>query len=245
MIYDMHCHLYEFSNEEIENILEKEKDLRIVAVSDDLTSLKRTIELQELYPERVVACAGFHPWKIGKVSLAELDDILRIIYRRDILCIGEVGLDKKFVPETIDLQYKVFRRFLEVAQDLETMLNIHSPNAWKDVLSLLKEFEIKKAMFHWYTGPLNLIETIGGMNYKISINAAVLIQKKHQEVVKKAPLEYIVLESDGPYEYKGLRLTPLIIKRTAEEIAKIKSINVDEVLKFALDNSLKLLNFHR
>ena len=245
MIYDMHCHLYEFSNEEIEDIFEKDKELKIVAVSDDLSSLRRTIELQELYPERVIVCAGFHPWNIGKVSLTELDDILRTIYRRDILCIGEVGLDKKFVPETIDLQYEVFKRFLEVARDLDAMVNIHSPNAWKDVLSLLKEFEIKRAMFHWYTGPLSLIEAIGEMGYKISINAAVLIQKKHQEVVKRASLEYIVLESDGPYEYRGLRLTPLMVRRAAEEIAKIKNVNVDEVLKFALNNSLKLLNFHR
>ncbi len=241
-IYDMHCHLYKFDDSEINEILRKDKELMIVAVSDDLNSLKRTLEIYQQYPERVIVCAGFHPWNVGKVPLAEINEILRIVYRRDIVCLGEVGLDRKFVPKTINDQYMVFRKFLEASKELGVMLNIHAPNAWKEALDLLQKYDIEKAMFHWYTGPIDLIDVIGELGYRISINPAIEIQKKHQNVAKKASLRYIVLESDGPYEYRGLRLTPLMVREAAREVAKIKNVGLDEVLEKALANSLYLLH---
>jgi TatD DNase family protein len=244
LIIDMHCHLYEFDDNEIEEILGKNRDLVIVAVSDDLSSFRRTLALQERFPERVVACAGFHPWNIGKVSLGEIEEILRLAYKNDVVCIGEVGLDKKFVPETFDMQITIFKTFLRFARDIDAFVNIHAPDAWRDVLLLLKDFNINRAMFHWYTGPLDLIPVIGEEGYKISINPAIVIQKKHKKVAEVAPLEYMVFESDGPYEYKGLRLTPLMIKRSLEEVSKIKGLNIKVVAEKALLNSLRLLNHY-
>ncbi len=241
MIIDMHCHLYEFSDDEIFRILEQDKELIIVAVSDDLNSLIRTLELWEAFPERVIPCAGFHPWNIEKRSINEVDDIIRIAERMDLTCLGEVGLDRKFVPQTIDIQHKIFEKFLKASKDLDAFLNIHAPDAWRETLELLIENDIERAMFHWYTGPLDLIDIIGERGYKISINPAVLIQKKHRRVAEVTPLEYMVFESDGPYEYRGLRLTPLLIKRAVEEVSKIKGVKVDDVIRKAHYNSMRLL----
>jgi TatD DNase family protein len=95
-IYDMHSHFYEYSDDEIERILAEDKDIVVVAVSDDVESALRTIEIWERYPERVVPCIGFHPWNLkeGRGALEALE-ALRLAYRFDVPCIGEVGLDRK------------------------------------------------------------------------------------------------------------------------------------------------------
>ncbi len=240
-IYDMHVHLYEFGDSEIEEMLTKNPDLVLVAVSDDLDSLERTLRLYEAYPDRIVPCAGFHPWSIGEAPLSQVDEILRIAYRSDVACIGEVGLDKKFVPHTWETQLEVFKRFLEYAAEVDSFVNVHSPDAWQDALSLLLSSGVGKAMFHWYTGPQDLIPVIGEAGYKVSLNPALKIQKKHLAIARTVPLEYIVLESDGPYNYRGLRLTPLLIKEAVDVIAKERRVNALDVLEAAKVNSERLI----
>lgn len=240
-MYDMHCHCSEFEWRELEDILEKLRELVIVAVSEDVESLRETIELSNTYRGRIVACAGFHPWLIGERSLGELEEVLRIAYRRGIACYGEVGLDRKFVPQTWDVQVKVFERILREARETSTLLNIHAPDAWADVLALLLDYEIERALFHWYTGPTWLIPAIGEAGYKVSINVALRIQRKHQAIAREAPLEYIVTESDGPYNYRGLRLSPLMIPETIDLIAKLKGVSAVEVREAVARNAERLL----
>jgi len=241
-IYDMHVHLYEFSDNEIRDIIEGDPDIVLVAVSDDYESLERTLKLHEEYPERIVPCAGFHPWNIGETPLYQVDEILRTAYRLDIDCIGEVGLDRKFVPQTWETQIEVFRKFVRYAVEVDGFLNIHSPDAWQDALSMLLDAGVRKAMFHWYTGPQNLLPTIGEAGFKVSLNPALKIQRKHLAIARIAPLDYIVLESDGPYNYRGLKLTPLLIREAVSLIAKEKGVNESTVLEAAESNSERLLS---
>ncbi len=241
-IYDMHCHAYEFDSDEIIEILEKTPSLKIVAVSDDLESFHKTLELHDIFPEKIIPCAGFHPWNVGKLSLHEVEEVIRHAYKYGIHCIGEVGLDKKFVDlNTWPTQQAVFTRFLQVAKELDAYVTVHSPYAWREALTLMVELGVEKAMFHWYTGPLNLIDEIASSGYYISINPALKIQSKHRRVAEYTPLEHMVFESDGPYNYRGLRLSPIMIHETIEEIASLKKVSVDTVLSYASLNSERLL----
>jgi len=240
-IYDMHCHLHEFSDDSIHKLFDEARNITVVAVSDDLESLLRTLKISEEYRDRIIVCAGFHPWNIGEKPISEVQEIIRIAYRHDLNCIGEVGLDLKFVPETISIQENVFKTFLKFASEVDAFLNIHAPNAWDRVLSLLIDFEIKRGLFHWYTGPHDLINVIGSSGLMISINPAVKIQKKHKRVVEETPLRLMVFESDGPYNYRGLKLNPLMIMDAMEEVAKIKNVSVTEVIHYAMINSEKVI----
>ncbi len=241
-IYDMHCHAYEFDTGEIADILENAPNIRIVAVSDDLESFYKTLELHDLFPEKIIPCAGFHPWNIGKRSLQEVDEVIRQAYKNGIHCIGEIGLDKKFVdPNTWPAQQAIFTRFLQVANELDAYVTVHSPYAWREALTLMVEIGVENAMFHWYTGPLDLIDEIISSGYYISINPALKIQSKHRRVAEHTPLEHMVFESDGPYNYRGLRLSPLMIYETIEEVASLKKVSVDTVLSHASLNSERLL----
>ncbi len=242
-IYDMHCHTHDFTPAEIENFIEQLRDLKIVSVSEDLETFNKTLELYMMFPDIIIPCSGLHPWNIGKVTLQEVEELIRQTYRNDIFCIGEVGLDKKFVdPTTWSAQIDVFSKFLKLATEIDAYVTIHSPGAWREALTLLVEYNVRKAMFHWYTGPKELIDKITVAGFYISINPALKIQKKHQEIARITPLEYLVLESDGPYNYRGLRLSPLMIPESISLIAQLKDISKDLVASRAAENSRKLLN---
>ncbi|MEB3779925.1 MAG: TatD family hydrolase [Desulfurococcales archaeon] len=242
LVYDMHSHFYEFPSGDVEAILEGDKSLIIVAVSDDRYSLNETLELYASYPDRIVPCAGFHPWSIRERSIIEAEYIARMAFRLGLRCIGEVGLDKKFLDlDTWRIQLEVFSLFIDVAREIDAFMNIHAPGAWRDVLRLLVERDVRKAMFHWYTGPLDLIDVIGSHGYKVSINPAIRIQAKHKEVARSTGLEYMVFESDGPYNYRGLRLNPLMVRETIKYVADIKGVSTEEVLQHAMANSERLI----
>jgi Mg-dependent DNase len=242
IVYDVHCHLHEFKVEDLEGLFNADRGLRVIAVSDDLESSLRTLELEKTYPDRVVACVGLHPWSIGEEPLHKAEVIVRLAEREGVRCVGEVGLDARFLPRhTWDIQVRVFRTFLELSRDLGAFLNIHAPDAWRSVLGELIQGDVRKAVFHWYTGPVELVDVIGGRGYMISVNPAIKVQEKHARVAQVAPLDYMVFESDAPYSYRGLNLNPLMIREVIDLVAKLKNVDVSDLISRARWNSERLL----
>ncbi len=235
-IVDSHIHLYEFSETEIRRF----KDYILLAVSDEVSSSYKTISLSLLY-ENVIPAVGIHPWEVDKASKKDLEKIKELIEKYDIKVLGEVGLDKKFVPHIFEKQLEVFKFFLELAKEYDLSLNLHAPDAWREVFDLLIKYDIKKAYFHWYTGPLDLLEEIKNKGYFIGINPAIKIQKKHQEILKHADLKIILTESDGPYDYRGLKLSPNLIELTLEYISKVKNISIEKLKEIIQNNLAKFL----
>ncbi len=236
-IVDAHCHLHEFQDVTIEKICTR---YTIVAVSDDEQSSLRTLKLAEKY-ETVIPCVGIHPWMIDKVTSEEIERTLRLCDKA--MCIGEVGLDTKFVPETIDRQREVFVKFVRIARELSLPINLHCAGTWQEVYDIVMKYDIDKAIFHWYTGPLELVDKIVNHGFYISINPAVKIQKKHQEVARRVPLSSLLLESDGPYEYRGLKLEPFLIENELVDIlAKLKGVSKEEIIMSCRENIKRIFN---
>lgn len=237
--YDMHIHLYEYEDPEA---AASTPGTLLVAVSDDQASLYKTVELSHSY-DNVIPCAGYHPWNLKNGgSIQEALEVARTAYRLGIHCIGEVGLDTKFLPSpTLPMQEEIFKVFLDLARELDAYVTIHSPGAWGRVLSMLVDAGVGKAMFHWYTGPLSLIDEIVAVNYYVSINPAIAIQEKHRRVAEIAPLDHMVFESDGPYVYRGVRLGPELIPRSISLVAELKGVPEEIVREVAARNSHRLL----
>lgn len=234
---DVHAHLYEYDDNTIREIVSR-GDIIIVAVGDDFESSRRIVELSRTYSGSIVACVGLHPWSVKNLgeSLKEALNITRLALENNIRCLGEVGLDTRFVPETIDVQREVFKIFLETARDHKLVLNIHAAGTWDEVYRLLLRYDIPYANLHWYTGPLNLLNDLAQNGYSISINPAVRIQEKHQKVVEVAPLEMLLTESDAPYEYRGIRMHPSMVASVVEEIARIKNMETRVVRETVREN---------
>jgi len=229
---DTHVHGHEYPREELA-VFTGKAGLVLVAVSDDYESSRKTIEAARKL-QGIVPCVGVHPWtvdELGRNAIEEARKVIDLAVREHVSCLGEIGLDTKFVGRSIDLQREVFHLFLEAARDYGLRLNLHTAGTWREVYDLIVRYDIGYANFHWYTGPLDLIEPIVHHGFTLSINPAVKIQRKHREVVKAAPLEALLTESDGPYRYRSIEMNPLLVPEVVAEIASIKGLEDVEAVR--------------
>lgn len=222
-LVDAHCHLHEFSVEEIERY----QRYRIIAVSDDLESSLRTLKIAKKF-DNVTPCIGLHPWEVGEKGWEGARKILELAPRA--WCLGEIGLDKLFTPQTFNLQLKIFKTFLEASREYGLPVNLHAAGAWREVFELVRRYGIEKAIFHWYSGPLDLLKEIVDNGYFITVNPTVTINRKHMRALQTVELESLLTESDGPYKYRGFYLKPELVSKVVKVIAEVKEVEEEEVI---------------
>lgn len=221
-------HLHEFERKDVEEFVSS--GMVLVAVSDDYESSLKTLELRDSYPESVVACVGIHPWQIPEegIPVEVLEATVDLVREAD--CVGEVGLDLKFVPQTFNAQVRVLCRLAEEAVRLGKTLNVHAAGAWREVLDMLLKLGGASAIFHWYTGPEELLPLLREKGFFVTVNPALKIQKRLREIAVKLPEDLLLLESDGPYDYRGLKLSPRAIPDLIEELARLRGTPPDALL---------------
>lgn len=235
---DAHVHIYGYSIDTVKRFI-RDLEIILLGVAEDLSSSMKVLELSSKV-NSLIPAVGIHPWNIKDSSYSELEKVLEIA--KSVRILGEIGLDKRFARESIDKQLEFLEKFLSFASENDLRVNLHTLDAWRDVFELLVRYEISGAIFHWYSGPIDLLNEIDAQGYFITINPAVKFQKKHREILKKAPIEMILTESDGPYNYKGVNLSPALIPDTVKEIARVKEIEEKEVKKIIYKNFQRYLS---
>ena len=238
MYFDAHCHLHEFDEKEVEEF----EGYVIAAVSDDVESSRKTMRMAK-ERKNVIPCFGIHPWVVDKASMNNIDEIEALVSRAELCGLGEVGLDKRFVPQTFSRQMKFFEEFVKMAVEYGVPLNVHAAGAWREVYEVLLRRDVEKALLHWYTGPLDLLEEVTAKGYFISINPAMEVQKRHMMVAIEVDLKRVLIESDGPYNYRGLKLTPKLIPKTLEGLARARGLRVEDLGSIVESNFRALFGF--
>jgi TatD DNase family protein len=224
MLIDAHCHAHALDEEVLRRI---EDRMIVIAVSEDLESSLKTLSLIEKF-ENIMPFIGVHPWSLEEITRQEIDDVVALIERRDdVKGIGEVGLDGR--RRNREKQVEIFKIFCKLSAEYDLPMNIHARDAWREVLEVLRRMDVESAIIHWYNGPLEMLEEIRESGYMITINPAARIQPKHREVIEEAPIDMILTESDGPYEYRGLSLRPDMVADLIKLIAEVKGMTVEDV----------------
>lgn len=114
--------------------------------------------------------------------------------------IGEIGLDfSKEGYATKDDQIEVLHELLSVIRSKKKIVSVHSRKAEKELLALLCEYEIENVVFHWYSGPVDLIPDILAQGYYFSVNEAMCMSKNGRAIIEKIPRERLLTETDAPY----------------------------------------------
>jgi len=160
MYVDAHIHLYAeeydgIRDEVLKRAAENDVDLILSVAEDSETSLQN-LDLLNRYRERyrIYIGIGIHPY----TAINNPDDLERVVdliaqHHDSIICIGEVGLDRKYnnSMKMWDKQVEAFETMIQLSKDLLKPLNIHSRRAARDVLTLLRKHDVREAYFHWYT----------------------------------------------------------------------------------------------
>ena len=114
--------------------------------------------------------------------------------------IGEIGLDfSKEGYATKDDQIEVLHELLSAIRGKKKIVSVHSRKAEKELLALLCEYEIENVVFHWYSGPVDLIPDILAQGYYFSVNEAMCLSKNGRAIIEKIPRERLLTETDAPY----------------------------------------------
>ncbi len=250
MVYklvDSHAHLDEL--DDLEAAIERAKRngvTLIIAVGSDYESNSQTLDIAQRHQPYIYPALGFHPWSL---ETAVVDHNLKFIEENieNIVAIGEIGLDyhKELIKRAgKDLQKQVLNRLLEIARSHSKPVIIHSRYAWRDSFTLVKEARIERAVFHWYSGPANVLREILNQGYFVSATLAADYHEEHRRAIKEAPLESLLLETDSPVVYsQGTefehKAEPSDVVRVLHAVARLKGIEPSIVASETAANAVR------
>lgn len=237
-LIDAHCHINEYSEDEIRSF----GNIRITGVSMDLESSKINLELAKKF-ENIDPFVGLHPWNLHK-NFDEIDEISKLIISGGVAGIGEVGVDARFAKAPMKEQLRIFSEMCGLAVEYKLPLNVHALGGWAEVVKTGVRLGVESLLLHWYTGPIELLKEIREAGYFISINPAIAIQQRHMQILRDADIDIILTESDGPYTYRGLNLSPKSLPSLLQTIAEVKGLKVQEAADIIRENYLRFLGRH-
>ena len=250
---DTHTHIYDeaFAGEEDEVIKRAKQAGVSVMLQPDVDSRERDamFALVDRHPDELHAMLGLYPGSVDKGWRDEIDAMLR--YRgRNVVALGEIGLDYHYGAEFAAEQREAFRIQMELAAEMDLPVNIHLREATDDFFRIMDDcahLHVRGSL-HAFSGSYETFQRVRKYgDWYVGIGGVVTFKKASlAEAVKRIPLECILLETDSPYltpvPHRGERNESKYIPLIAAKIAELKGTGVDEVAQVTTDNARRLFN---
>jgi TatD DNase family protein len=250
-LFDTHTHYNDEKFEkDLNEIIKATYDFgvtKLVCNGYNLESSRKAIELAQKY-DFIYATCGISPNDIQDSNFDQLEEIKKIAINSKVVAIGEIGLDYYWEKDENkkSLQKEFFKKQIEIANELNLPITIHTRDAYIDTIKILKEIPCKNTgIFHCC--PLNneLIKDALKLGYYISFSGVITFKNAKPEIpVSQVPLDKILIETDSPYlapePYRGSRNDSRKVFEVAKKIADLKNIALEEAIKVTYDNALKI-----
>lgn len=253
MIFETHTHFDDKAfDEDRDEAIKAAVDAgvsRIVNVGASMDSNKTSVELALKYPE-IYAAVGVHPEDCE--SLTEEDIQILKNYALDkgnkVVAVGEIGLDYYWDEPQRDIQKKWFVRQLQLSKEVNLPIIVHSREAAKDTLDIIKEEHNGSTggVIHCFSYGIEMAKEYLDMGYYLGVGGVVTFKngRKLKDVVEYTPIDRIVVETDSPYlapvPNRGKRNTSANLPFIIEEIASIKGMSSTQVEEATYENAMKL-----
>ncbi len=235
MFTDSHCHISKEYYENINMVIKEARENninRLILGGCDHESNIEIIELVDKY-DCLYGTLGIHPNVVQNATDKWFDLLETNITNNKIIAIGEIGLDYHYGKEFIELQKIQFENQLKIAKENNLPVVIHSRDATKDTIDILKKYNVK-GIIHSFSGSYETAKIYIDMGFKLGINGTVTFKNsKLKEVLLKIALDDIVLETDCPYltpePYRGKINYPKYTFEIAKFIANLYETTLEEV----------------
>ena len=248
MYVDTHSHLFDnafdIDREEVIKECLNQNVKKLIVVGFDKETNKLALELSSKY-DFIYPTVGLHPTELDDYSdnfFVYLEDLIK--NNKNIVGIGECGLDYYWDTSKKKLQKEVFKKQIELSIKYNLPLIIHSRDAIADTLEVLKSVNKPiKGVMHGYSGSLEMAREFVKLGLKLGIGGVLTFKnaKNIKEVVKELDLSNFVLETDCPYltptPYRGKRNASYYIPLIAAGMANIKNISIKEVEEATTNNA--------
>lgn len=248
-LIDTHAHLSDL--EDAERVIQRAKQSgvdAVVAVSANTRTCIATLSWAEAFPGYVFPALGIHP---NEFSQDEVSTSIQFIEEQIDVCVavGEIGLDywsrEAKESETFrEWQRNIYVQQLQIAAKQGKPVSVHSRGSWRDALNLAKLHGPDRIVFHWYSGPLDILSELLDSGYQISATPATEYSMHHRVALSEAPLDRILIETDSPVylRNRSRRSEPSDLRITVKALADLKEISQEEVAKVTSRNAEKF--FH-
>ena len=257
MIIDTHAHYDdERFDEDRDELLLSMREKGVEAIVNASASLKGcydSLALAEKY-DFMYFLAGIHPSDALDLEIdGNFDKIRRMAMHDKCVAVGEIGLDYYWDEPERSIQKKWFEAQLNLANEINKPINVHSRDAYADTMDIIKSTKAYEngGIIHCFSYGVECAREFLDMGFMLGIGGVLTFKngKKLKEVVEYAPLDQLVLETDCPYlspePFRGKRNHSGNIKYVAEKLAEIKNISVEEVIRSTRENAFRVYKIAR
>lgn len=251
MIFDTHAHYdddaFDEDREELLGSMQANGVGKIVNIGASLNSCKQTIELMQKY-DFVYGAIGVHPNEVEELSEESFAQLKEWCKSEKCVAVGEIGLDYYYDEPSPDIQKKWFIRQLNLARENSKPVVIHSRDAAKDTIDIMKEQHAEEigGVVHCFSYTKETAKIMLDMGFYIGIGGVLTFKNgvKLKEAADFIPMDRIVLETDCPYlapvPFRGKRNSSLYLPYVVSVLAEIKGISEEEVRRITWENAHRM-----
>ena len=220
----------------------------ILTVGCDLESSQRSIDLANRYPQ-IYASVGIHPHDATTADTQAIANLRRMALGSDkVVAIGETGLDYYRDRSPRERQHKAFAEQIRLARELNLPLIIHDRDAHEDILKIMREEKASEVggVLHCFSGDLDMARHCVELGFYISFPGTITYPNNEalRDVARGLPIDVMLVETDCPYltpqQWRGKRNEPAYVRATAEYLAELKGLTLEDVARITSLNCFKL-----
>lgn len=245
---DSHLHLDSSDfNADREDVLERARKSgvkKFINAGTTIPSSEAGITLSCVHPD-IYPAVGIHPHEAYQLDAIAMESLHKLALSPGVIAIGETGLDYHYNFSLPEIQRTAFRHHIRLAREVKLPLIIHCRDAFGDLIHILREEKGNKAggVVHCFTGNCDEAERVIEMGFYIGITGIVTFKAATTiiEVVKRLPLDRLLIETDAPYlaphPHRGKRNEPSLLIHIAEQIAEIKNMPLEDIINATTCNT--------
>lgn len=234
---DVHCHLnFPALKDRLDDVVaQARKEMYAVITCGLINDATQALELRRKHKGFIHLTLGIHPEDVVAMRDEQIERHINFIKanRKDIVGIGEVGLDYHWIkePDAINRCKEWLKRFLDLASDMRLPIVLHSRKAEEDVFEIVSQTDLRHVVFHHYSGNITLANQIVDRGYYVSIPTIIPTNKNLLKIVERFPLEQMVTETDSPFNspFPGKQNVPNNVRMTIEKIAEKRGMDFERV----------------
>ena len=248
MIFDTHAHYdddaFDSDRESLLESLPAAGIGTVVNIAASPESIDACLGLAHTY-DHVYCALGIHPEHCAEMTEALLEEIRIKLQDPRAVAVGEIGLDYYWPEPNPEIQRYWFMRQLQLAQEVDLPVVIHSREAAADTMKIMKDNHAERCggVVHCYSYSAEMAAEFVKMGFYIGVGGVVTFKnaRKLVEVTQKIPLEHLLLETDCPYlapvPYRGKRNSSLYLPYVVARTAEIKGVTEEEVIRVTEQNA--------
>ena len=222
----------------------------IVQSCDNLEEIEKNLILTKKY-KNIYSSVGIHPHEAKNWNNGSFNLIIEYTKEEKVIAIGECGLDYYYNYSPKDVQVKVFKEQIKIANQTNLPLIVHTRDAFKETIDILREEKPQcGGVLHCYTGDLETAREAIDLGFYISWSGIITFKTASdlRNIAKEIPLDKTLIETDCPFltpvPHRGKRNEPKFVALVAEELAKIHSVSVEEIGNITSKNTKKLFRMN-